>query len=148
MNNVFAQSNWPNLEKGRAVDSLWQHEWDKHGTCSSQSKKLIGEMSYFSSTLNIYDSFPFDQWFAEAGITPSDSTKWTESKAEEAIKKYLSQKVIIHCQKAHGDNVIDSISVCMDKNSLSPIDCPAAQAKSTCAAGFIYPTKDSAPKRA
>ncbi|KAL0080405.1 ribonuclease T2 family protein [Phycomyces blakesleeanus] len=75
MNNV-----WPNSEG--LVDSLWFHEWNKHGTCMTtlepgctSSDKLEldsyqGIIDYFSSAVDLYSRFPVFQALARRNILP------------------------------------------------------------------------------
>lgn len=35
---------WPNLEQGQDIDSLWKHEWAKHGTCARSLPALSSEV--------------------------------------------------------------------------------------------------------
>lgn len=39
---------WPNIHGGDTDDSLWRHEWDKHGTCAALDPQLSSEQLYFN----------------------------------------------------------------------------------------------------
>lgn len=39
---------WPNIHGKDTEDSLWKHEWDKHGTCAALDPQLSSEKLYFS----------------------------------------------------------------------------------------------------
>lgn len=39
---------WPNIEGGKSEDSLWEHEWSKHGTCAVELPELDSEVSHQS----------------------------------------------------------------------------------------------------
>jgi ribonuclease T2 len=132
-------ANWPNLLPKKSADSLWAHEWEKHGTCSTQSKKLVGEMNYFNSTLTLYNGYPVQKWLADAGINPNNGTVITESNFLSVIRKHIPNSIEIHCESVKGTSkmYIDSVSICLDKTSLTPIDCPSS--KDTCKSGLIYP---------
>ena len=39
---------WTNIFKDSKQDSLWKHEWMKHGTCAAELKALNSELHYFS----------------------------------------------------------------------------------------------------
>ena len=41
-----------------AVDSFWEHEWDKHGTCAYEAKQVSSEFDYFNSTLQLHWTYP------------------------------------------------------------------------------------------
>lgn len=38
---------WPNIHGNDTEDSLWKHEWEKHGTCAANDPKFGSEMLYF-----------------------------------------------------------------------------------------------------
>lgn len=137
-------ANWKNLEYGKTAESFWAHEWNKHGTCSSQNSKLVGELGFFNSTLNLYNTYQFAQWFSDNGIVADDSAVLTEARVLSAISPYIpSSKVELHCEHVKNSHVpyLDSISICLDKQLLTPIDCPTP--KDTCKQGLIYPTKNN-----
>lgn len=39
---------WPNIHGQDTEDSLWKHEWDKHGTCAALDSQLSSEHLYFN----------------------------------------------------------------------------------------------------
>jgi ribonuclease T2 len=135
-------AEWANLEEGKTGASFWAHEWDKHGTCSSQNPNLVGELNFFSQTLGLFEQWPIQEWLAASGIKPDDSAVLTEARVLSAISPHISSKIELHCEHVKGSEVpyLDSISICVDKSSLEPIDCPTP--KDTCKQGLIYPTKN------
>ena len=38
---------WPNIHGNDTEDSLWKHEWEKHGTCASLDSHFSSELLYF-----------------------------------------------------------------------------------------------------
>jgi len=135
---------WPNLEYNQTSESFWAHEWDKHGTCAPQSKKLVGELEFFTATLSLYDTTPLGKWLSASGINPDDATTLTEANVLAAIQKNLPFKIELDCTHGKGSDGkdvywLDTIQICRDKNTLKLIDCPTP--KDTCKKGMIYPTK-------
>ena len=47
---------WPNIHGGDTVDSLWKHEWDKHGTCAALHPSFASEHLYFNQGLKWVNS--------------------------------------------------------------------------------------------
>lgn len=39
---------WPNIHGDDTEDSLWRHEWDKHGTCAAVDQRFASEELYFN----------------------------------------------------------------------------------------------------
>lgn len=39
---------WPNIHGNDTDDSLWKHEWEKHGTCAALDPKFKSEELYFN----------------------------------------------------------------------------------------------------
>ncbi|KAJ3705827.1 hypothetical protein LUZ61_009532 [Rhynchospora tenuis] len=45
------RTNWPSLScPSSDSSSFWQHEWDKHGTCS---ETVLNQHGYFQAALNL-----------------------------------------------------------------------------------------------
>lgn len=38
---------WPNIHGNDTEDSLWKHEWEKHGTCAAKDPRFSSEALYF-----------------------------------------------------------------------------------------------------
>ena len=52
---------WPDVEVRGVTDSLWSHEWTKHGTCAVQDKAATGlatQTEYFQAGLQLAEANP------------------------------------------------------------------------------------------
>lgn len=82
-------------------ESLWEHEWAKHGTCISTLKGACYEdyipqqevLDYFSRTTDLFQGLDTYQTLAAAGIEPSTDRLLT------------FQELLSPLAKAHGANV-------------------------------------------
>ena len=41
------KEHWTNIFADSPEESLWEHEWDKHGTCAAELPQLHSEYDYF-----------------------------------------------------------------------------------------------------
>jgi len=98
--------------------TLWQHEWNKHGTCSGVSQR-----SYFSGTMTtVYNQVP----------TPASLQKRMggSMQKQELVSSY-SKVVKPQCTGGY----LMSINSCFNKN-MGWIDCPSTGGRDTCPASF------------
>lgn len=108
--------------------SFWSHEWMKHGTCSRDVKQLVGELSYFGTTLKMAKSLDILGELAKAGIVPNKDDK---SYSSDQIVKVLTSSISdgkaiqIDCDYEHDQPipVLTGLNFCYDSN-LTPADCP------------------------
>lgn len=63
-------THWPNLYDDTPLDSLWQHEWDKHGTCALGVDGINNQMDYFNSTLMLRTKYDFGHILSSNYIEP------------------------------------------------------------------------------
>ena len=150
---------WPNLLKGQPESSLWQHEWDKHGTCSTKNRFIRGEFNYFNHTLSLFDSVTVAEWLESGKISPgSQAVRKDTLKA--LLKSKVGKEVTIHCVSAGLKpkepaptttqppqpvaaaaaklKNLESIHICYDKTDISLIDC---QDHDSCPNEFLLPSK-------
>ncbi|KAG1714816.1 Ribonuclease Oy [Nymphon striatum] len=64
---------WPNYFADEPVDSLWKHEWVKHGTCAANMPETRGELNYFSKGLELVDKYNMFTILKKSGINPDDN---------------------------------------------------------------------------
>ena len=130
-------NNWPNLELNRGVESLWQHEWQKHGTCTKTK-----QISYFNNTLTLYKKYPVFDWLKEAGIVPTNDKTYDVTAFDKVFADKFGKKVQLWCPTTmldvtnrSKDHKIEEIRICLSKNTTQVIDCPE---KSNCKT-IVYP---------
>lgn len=88
--------------------SLWQHEYNKHGTCFNtlQPKCFVGPynkfqaaIAYYQKVLEVWNELPTYKFLKEAGITPSLEKPYALSDIEQALKvAHQNKKVYVGCQ--------------------------------------------------
>ena len=117
---------WPDVEMRAVKDSLWSHEWTKHGTCavaSSKQTNITGQTSYFKTGCDLAAKNPLTEWLSKAGGRPHDKTKYETRQVWEAVLEGTGgARPHIDCLKVDGVALISEIKVCYDK-TLSRVDC-------------------------
>merc|ERR1719147_254814 len=121
---------WPDVEIRNKPDSLWSHEWTKHGTCAAQLEELDSELKYFSKGVQLAVENPVTQWIHDAGILPNK--KGTEYQLEPVWNAVLKgtggKRPHIDCEEIEGEIFIREIKVCYDKQ-FNRVDCDGIVAK-------------------
>lgn len=129
----YMNTYWKN--QGASDESLWEHEWAKHGTCIStlnptcyndyESKEEAAD--FFNRTVSLFQSLPtYDvrnsflppppkngntekltktQWLQQAGITPSNSRTYTSSAIISALEQQHGATPVIQCSGSELDQV-------------------------------------------
>ncbi|KAJ5561438.1 hypothetical protein N7535_004095 [Penicillium sp. DV-2018c] len=91
----------------RGDDSnLWQHEWNKHGTCVSTLETRCYTdylpqqevVDYFDKTVEIYKELPSHEFLANAGIIPSQSKTYDLADIEAALELAHGNPVTVRCR--------------------------------------------------
>ncbi|KAL0266307.1 UNVERIFIED_CONTAM: hypothetical protein PYX00_008892 [Menopon gallinae] len=115
---------WPNLEVGKTVESLWQHEWEKHGTCVLDFEPLNTEEKYFQGGLNLYGKYNITWLLEKVKIFPDRRKEYNVQYMTDQIRKVLSKNPDIHCIKRSSNKkfYLFEIRLCLDKE-LDLIDC-------------------------
>ncbi|KAJ5287953.1 hypothetical protein N7478_003639 [Penicillium angulare] len=132
--------------------NLWEHEWNKHGTCVSTLEPHCYEdylpqqdvVDYFDKAVEIYKERNTYQFLADAGIVPSNSKTYARADIEAALTKGHGAPVTIRCRRGvfneiwYHFNIAGSLQT--GKFIVSEPDGP----KSNCPAnGLHYPLKRS-----
>ncbi|XP_046388788.1 ribonuclease Oy [Ischnura elegans] len=114
---------WPNIQNGSSETSLWEHEWEKHGTCAASLPQLDGEMKYFKQGLAWAKKYSLTDMLSSSGINPSDG-KYTVQDLVDAIKSSTNKNPAVECMtdKETGEEYLLEIRICFDKK-LELIDC-------------------------
>jgi ribonuclease T2 len=119
---------WPTLYTSNSLESFWEHEFDKHGTCASSDPTLATELAYFNATLTARATFDIAAAFSKAGIQASSSTAYGIDTISQAIQSAYGGVPLVQCSResrgrARGVEALTSIGVCIS-SSLTIIDCP------------------------
>ena len=151
--------DWPNLIH---VDeeSLWIHEWQKHGTCCYRNSHVGGLFNYFNGTLSLFDKFNVGKWLSASEISPSSHKPVDTELISKSITQNFGKKIILQCDNKssvsdtnstsvttdpslhHQRQLLDSIQLCLDRYTLEPRDCPEGTGeRSKCHGKIIYPEK-------
>lgn len=106
------RKDWLNINHND--ESLWLHEFNKHGTCvssikescyhkfSNQYKHNQNVVDFFKVTVNLFKNLPTFQWLAEAGIHPSTEIDYTKSEIEGALRDKFGATPLIKCNRFNG----------------------------------------------
>ncbi|KAI9774065.1 MAG: ribonuclease T2-like [Geoglossum simile] len=87
-------------------DHFWAHEWSKHGTCvSTMQPKCYGYKyergeevpAYFQKAVDLFKGLDTYQFLEAAGITPSETSQYTCSQVEAAIKDATGFDATVMC---------------------------------------------------
>ncbi|GKT29848.1 Ribonuclease T2-like protein [Aduncisulcus paluster] len=112
-------SSFIDAKKTHHVDYLWEHEFNKHGTCAiAGDPDVFGdEHDYMSETLYLLQVLNLEGMMNQAGYTAGDSDLVYDDVMDQLANLYGS-KVSLKCQS----NELFGINACFDLN-LNMIDC-------------------------
>ena len=103
---------WPDVEIRGVPDSLWKHEWEKHGTCavSSPATGLVNQLDYFTAGCRLAGRNPVTDWLAAAGIQPSDTARLTTQQVWGAVLAGTGgARPHIDCVKVEGEVYLSEV---------------------------------------
>jgi ribonuclease T2 len=95
-------------------ETLWFHEWAKHGTCvSTLTPSCYGPsykpqeevVDYFRSAVTVYQALPTYQWLLDAGIVPSTSVTYSRDAIQTALRQRHGADVSLGCKANKFDEV-------------------------------------------
>ena len=111
---------WPDVEMRAVQDSLWSHEWIKHGTCavaSALETNITGQTDYFRTGCRLAAENPLTEWLARAGVKPHDKRLYETRQVWEAVLMGTGGfRPHIDCEKVGDSALISEIKVCYNKN--------------------------------
>lgn len=97
------------LSDDGSVESLWLHEFDKHGTCMStirpecygaKPRRNQNVYEYFNITVNLFKKLPTFSFLEKAGIVPSLNQTYTKSQIADALSAgFGGESVYFKCDK-------------------------------------------------
>jgi len=101
---------------------LWNHEWDKHGTCAISDADLGSELLYFSTAIRLHHLLNVTVALDAAGITPSTSKSYVLTDILAAMSKATDYEPVITCVSTSGKSVMQELYFCISPE-LSPMEC-------------------------
>lgn len=116
---------WPNLYTDTSLDSFWEHEWTKHGTCAvGNLPNINSESDYFNVTLGLRNHFDFGPILKASNIVPDDVVLYDLDKIKGAIKSVLNVEPMIVCYILKDSDVqyLSQMQICLSK-SFELVDC-------------------------
>lgn len=106
---------WPNLEKGKNNESLWKHEWEKHGTCTK-----FNQHDYFAKTIQLSQAYPIDQVLKDASIVPNSEKPYSTSAIKSALSKVVSPSIFsLTCFEHKKKWVLKEIMYCFRYDTIN-----------------------------
>ncbi|XP_057823960.1 ribonuclease 1 [Cryptomeria japonica] len=100
---------------------FWQHEWEKHGTCS---ENVLSQHDYFAAALRLKDSVDVLGALENAGIQP-DGGQYSVSSITNALKKGTGYTAGIECNTDEsGNKQLYQIYLCVDSSGSNFMNCP------------------------
>jgi len=122
---------WPDIELRDVPNSLWEHEWSKHGTCAvGQVDGVSSEEQYFHTGCRLARENPVSDWLTGAGISPSDTQRQSLEGVWKAVLAGAGTRPHIDCEKIDGQVYIKEVKVCYNKN-LARVDCDGIKGHGT-----------------
>ncbi|OCB87906.1 ribonuclease T2 [Sanghuangporus baumii] len=93
------------ISQGSPNKDFWAHEFSKHATCTSTFDVACYEnyqahedvVNFFDTTVRAFQMFPTFDMLAAAGIVPSNSTTYTLSQIQTAIKIQTGATPFVGC---------------------------------------------------
>ncbi|KAJ3701393.1 hypothetical protein LUZ61_005098 [Rhynchospora tenuis] len=131
------QPNWASLAcPSSDSTSFWQHEWEKHGTCS---ETVLDEHSYFQDALNLKSMTKLLSCLKSANISPNGGS-YTLTSIKNEISACIGHVPWIECNKdASGRYQLYQVYICVDHSGTTLIDCPVFPT-GACGSSIIFPT--------
>jgi len=103
---------WPSNSGSNNV--FWQHEWEKHGTCSD-----FAEYAYFQNAINLQAKYNVKDALDKSNILPTGTKTYTTASINSAVQTYIGAQPALHCT---GSKLVE-IALCISK-SLGLTNCP------------------------
>eukprot|EP01100_Stratorugosa_tubuloviscum_P010100 TRINITY_DN429_c0_g1_i1.p1 TRINITY_DN429_c0_g1~~TRINITY_DN429_c0_g1_i1.p1 ORF type:complete len:233 (+),score=101.09 TRINITY_DN429_c0_g1_i1:182-880(+) len=123
----YMEEYWFDLYEGSGGTGLWEHEWDKHGTCAinGQVSSLTTQHDYFQTGLQLYNYFPLLKALGQSNIYPSSTAVHTVTELTDAIKKGVGVTPMLTCNYENNKHQLEEVRFCVSLQ-LKPIECPSA----------------------
>lgn len=146
------QTYWPDVEIRKKKNSLWEHEYLKHGTCAAQLPVMDSELKYFATGCELGKANPITSWLEVAGVVPGASYD-IGTVFDAVVAGTKGARPHIDCDYVEGEHYISEIKICLNKN-LTLVNCDGIHGTKkhggkapmgTCPhhKEFVYPGKDN-----
>jgi len=103
---------WPSSSGSNT--NFWQHEWEKHGTCSE-----FGENAYFQNTINLHAKYDVKAALANSKIVPNQAAKYSKADIVNSITTNFGANPALKCTSS----ALVEIALCITKG-LALMACP------------------------
>jgi len=115
---------WPNIHGEDTEDSLWKHEWEKHGTCAALDSHFSSELLYFNQGLQWANEYQMTHLLSENNIVPSLTTQYNATVISEIVREATGviPKIACESDRETGLTYLAEIRVCFSRD-LRLIDC-------------------------
>ncbi|KAF2553560.1 hypothetical protein F2Q68_00036164 [Brassica cretica] len=116
------QKSWPTLAcPSGSGETFWEHEWEKHGTCS---ESVIDQHEYFQTALNLKQKTDLLGALTKAGINP-DGKSYSIESIRDSIKESTGFTPWIQCNTDEsGNSQLYQVYLCVDRSGSGLIECP------------------------
>ncbi|AAD39309.1 Very similar to ribonucleases [Arabidopsis thaliana] len=116
--------------------NLWEHEWNKHGTCV---QSIFDQHSYFRTNLKFKHKVHLLNILIQKGIKPNDGF-YSLDEIKNAIKCAIGFAPGIECNEdVKGNKQLFQIYICLDNYAKEFVECPYVPDKS-CASKIKFPS--------
>ncbi|KAH8856097.1 Intracellular ribonuclease LX [Schistosoma japonicum] len=131
---------WPSLKNLSRTESLWKHEFEKHGLCAVEDPKIGNQVGYFNTSLQLRAKTDLLNTLKRYNITPSNVTEYNKTVFQEVMKKAYGSPVHLSCRQNRGkgspkNHSLEEVRFCLNR-SFSHIPCPN---EGKCPERFYFP---------
>ena len=106
-------------------DSFWEHEWDKHGTCSG-----LSQYDYFQQAILLTETFATPEVLHKY-INTTDSLSTSDLRNAFGGSTYTA----LQCSNT---NILTGVYTCWSHSPVLQIECPeSVQSEATCSAEYV-----------
>lgn len=114
---------WPSYQTPDDYAGFWKHEWEKHGTCSTNLSYLNSEYKYFDVTLSLNVKYDILSVLQQKGIEPSSEKNYEVKDIEDALFDSYKVHPTVYCLPVkHSEQMLSYVELCFNK-TLMPINC-------------------------
>ncbi|OAT06678.1 ribonuclease T2 [Blastomyces gilchristii SLH14081] len=137
-------------------EDLWEHEWNKHGTCISTLEPRCYPnyvpqqevVTYFQKTVDLFLGLPSYEILSVAGIVPSDTQTYDLDAVEYALKKAHGHNVVVRCRNGALNEIWYHFNVAGPLESGKFVPAIPVGGPSNCPRnGIRYKPKNSSPRK-